>query len=248
MHETVLLEKKGRVGIMTLNRPRVMNSINLKLITDISLALEKLEADRDIRVVVMTGAGRAFSTGHDMAASDEEISRLIDFNNGRLTDFEKPLIAAVHGHVLGYGLQLALMCDIIVASDNVVMGFTGPLVGAVDPGSIMLLPAMVGRNKASELLFTCEQFDANEAHRIGLVNKVVPREELMSVVLDMAAKIARMSPQSIKYTKRALKWGISGTAHDYFIRATLRHTFLSDDYHEAVKAFKEKREPEFKEG
>ena len=87
MHETVLLEKKGRVGIMTLNRPRVMNSINLKLITDISLALEKLEADRDIRVVVMTGAGRAFSTGHDMAASDEEISRLIDFNNGRLTDF-----------------------------------------------------------------------------------------------------------------------------------------------------------------
>jgi len=247
MHETVLLDKKGRVGIMTLNRPRVMNSINLKLITDISRALEELEADRDIRVAVMTGAGRAFSTGHDMAASDEEIAKLIAFNDGKLVDFEKPLIAAVHGHVLGYGLQVALMCDIIIASDNAVMGFTGPFVGAIDPGSVLLLPAIVGWKKASELLFTCERFDANEAHRIGLINKVVGHKELMSAALDMAGKIARMSPQSIKYTKRALKWDMYGTARDYFIRATLRHTFPSDNYHEAVKAFNEKREPEFKE-
>jgi len=223
-----------------------MNSINLKLITEISQALEELEADKEVRVVILTGAGRAFSTGHDMAASDAEISDLITFNEGKLSSFEKPLIAAIHGHILGYGLQLALMCDIIIASENAVMGFTGPLVGAIDPGSIMMLPGMVGRNKASELLFTCEQIDANEACRIGLVNRVVPHEQLMSVALEMAEKITKMGPQSIKYTKRALKWGLSGTALDYFIRATLRHLFLSDNYHEAVKAFQKRREPEFK--
>ena len=246
MYQTVLVEKKNRIGIVTFNRPKVMNSINLKLITEISQALEDLEADKEVRVVILTGAGRAFSTGHDMAASDAEISDLITFNEGKLSSFEKPLIAAIHGHILGYGLQLALMCDIIIASENAIMGFTGPLVGAIDPGSIMMLPGMVGRNKASELLFTCERIDANEAYRIGLVNRVVPREQLMSVALEMAEKIAKMGPQSIKYTKRALKWGLSGTALDYFIRATLRHLFLSDNYHEAVKAFQERREPEFK--
>jgi enoyl-CoA hydratase/carnithine racemase len=246
MYQTVLVEKKNRIGIVTFNRPRVMNSINLKLITEISQALEELEADKEVRVVILTGAGRAFSTGHDMAASDSEISELITFNEGKLASFEKPLIAAIHGHILGYGLQLALMCDIIIASDNAVMGFTGPLVGAIDPGSILLLPGMVGRNKASELLFTCEQIDAKEAYRIGLVNKVVPHKQLMPTALEMAEKIAKMGPQSIRYTKRALNWGLSNTGLYSFIRATLRHLFLSDNYHEAVKAFQEKREPEFK--
>ena len=247
MYETVLVEKKKRIGIVTLNRPRVMNSINLKLITEISRALEELEADKEIRVVILNGAGRAFSTGHDMTASDPEISELIDFNEGKLASFEKPLIAAVHGHILGYGLQLALMCDIIIASDNTVMGFTGSMVGAIEPGTVMLLPGMVGRNKASELLFTCERFDANEAYRIGLVNKMVPHQQLMPAALEMAEKIAKMSPQSLKYTKRVLKWGLSDTALSDFVRATLRHLFFSDDYREAVKAFQEKREPEFKE-
>ena len=247
MYQTVLVEKKNRIGIVTFNRPEVMNSINLKLITEISQALEELGVDKEVRVAILTGAGRAFSTGHDMSASDAEISDLITFNEGKLASFEKPLIAAIHGHILGYGLQLALMCDIIIASDNAVMGFTGPLVGAIDPDSILLLPGMVGRNKASEMLFTCEQIDAEEAYRIGLVNKVVPHKQLMPAALEMAEKIAKMGPQSIRYTKRALKWGLSDTGRYGFIRATLRHLFLSDNYHEAVKAFQEKREPEFKE-
>ncbi len=246
MYRTVLVEKKDRIGIITFNRPRVMNSINLKLITEISQALEELETDRELLVVILTGAGRAFSTGHDMAASDPEISDLITFNEGKLVNFEKPLIAAIHGHALGYGLQLAIMCDIIIAADNTVLGFTGPLVGAIDPGSIRLLPGMVGRNKANELLFTCERIDANEAYRIGLVNKVVPPKQLMPAALEMAERIAGMGPQSIKYTKHALKWGLYGTALNDFIQATLRELFSSKDYHEAVKAFREKREPDFK--
>jgi enoyl-CoA hydratase/carnithine racemase len=246
MYQTVLVDRKDRIGIVTFNRPRVMNSINLRMITEVSQALEELEADREIRVAILTGAGRAFSTGHDMMASDAEISELISFNEGKLASFQKPLIAAIHGHILGYGLQLALMCDIIIASDNAIMGFTGPLVGAIDPGSILLLPGMVGMNKASELLFTCEQIDADEAYRIGLVNKVVPHKQLMPAALEMAGKIARMAPQSIRYTKHALKWGLSHTGRYDFVRATLRHLFSSDNYHEAVNAFKEKRQPEFR--
>lgn len=245
MYQTVLVERKDRIGILTFNRPRVMNSINLKLITEISRALEELEADRAVRVVILTGAGRAFSTGHDMSASDAEISKLIAFNDGKMTNFEKPLIAAIHGHTLGYGLQLALMCDIIIAAEDTVLGCTGPLVGAVDPGTILLLPGIVGRNKAGEMLFTGERIDANEAYRIGLVNKVVPQKQLMPAALEMAGKIARMGPQSIRYTKRALWWGLYQTAHYEYIRATLRHLFPSDNYHEAVNAFQERREPVF---
>jgi len=247
MYQTVLVEKKNRTGIVTFNRPKVMNSIDFTLIREISEAVGELEDDKQVRVVVLNGAGRAFSTGHDMAASDEEIGKLINFSEGRLATCEKPLIAAIHGHTLGYGLQLALMCDIIIAAENTVMGFTGPLVGAIDPGSILLLPGMVGRNRASELLFTCERFGADEAHRMGMVNKVVTQEQLMPVALEMAERIARMSPLSIKYTKHALKWGLINTPHYDYIRATLRHLFLSDDYHEAVKAFKGKREPVFED-
>ena len=121
-----------------------------------------------------------------MVASSSEISALVEFSDGKLVDFEKPIIAAIHGHALGYGLQLALMCDIIIASDNTVLGFTGPLVGAIEPGSVLLLPGMVGRNRASELLFTCEQIDAEEAYRIGLVNRVVPLEQMMPTARERA--------------------------------------------------------------
>jgi len=246
MYHTILVEKKHRVGVLTFNRPKVMNAINLRLIKEVSRALEEFDADDEVRVVVMTGAGRAFSTGHDMVASSSEISALVEFNDGKLVDFEKPIIAAIHGHALGYGLQLALMCDIIIASDNTVLGFTGPLVGAIEPGSVLLLPGMVGRNRASELLFTCEQIDAEEAYRIGLVNRVVPLEQLMPTALEMAEKIAKMAPLSLRDTKRALKWGIFNGAVNSFVRESLGFLFASEDHQEAVRAFKEKREPDFK--
>lgn len=246
MYNTVLLEKKQNVGILTLHRPRVWNAISLELIKEISRGLAELEADPEVRVVVMTGAGKSFSTGHDMAASDAEIKELIDFNEGALNTFEKPLISAIHGLVLGYGLQLALTADIIIAADNTTLRFTGPTVGSVDPGSILLLPAMVGLNRASELLFTCERINAEEAYRIGMVNKVVPHKELMPAALEMAGKITRMAPLSLKYTKRALRWGLlTGPVND-FVRAALYYTFASEDYHEAVRAFQAKQEPVFR--
>ena len=246
MYQNVLVEKKRRVAVLTFNRPEVMNAINLGLIKDVSRALEELEADGEVRVVIMTGAGRAFSTGHDMAASNPEITELINFSEGKLLSFGKPIIAAIHGHVLGYGLQLALACDIIIAADNTVLGTTGPLVGALDPGSILLLPGMVGRNKASELLLTCERIGADEALRIGMVNKVVPYEQLMPAVLAMAEKIAGMAPRSIEYTRHALRWGLFAGELNDFVREGLRLLFASEDYQEAVRAFKEKREPDFK--
>ena len=246
MYQNILVEKKHRIAVLTFNRPEVMNAINLGLIKEVSRVLEELEADDEVRVVIMTGAGRAFSTGHDMAASGSEISELMSFNEGKLLSFEKPIIAAIHGYVLGYGLQLALTCDIIIASDNTVLGFTGPLVGALEPGSILLLPAMVGRNKASELLFTCEQIDADEAFRIGMVNKVVPHEQLMPAAWEMAGKIAKMAPLSIKYTRRALRWGLFDSEVNSFVREGLSFLFATEDHQEAVRAFREKREPVFK--
>lgn len=246
MYKTVLVEKKQDIAILTLHRPRVWNAINPELIKEISQALTALEADGEVKVVIMTGAGRSFSTGHDMSASDAEIKELIDFNEGKLNTFAKPLISAIHGLVLGYGLQLALTADIIIAADNTTFRFTGPTVGSIDPGSILLLPAMVGLNKASELLFTCERIDANEAYRIGLVNKIVPHQELMPAALEMAGKISKMAPLALKYTKRALRWGLLNGPVNDFVRAALYYTFASEDYQEAVTAFKAKREPVFR--
>jgi len=126
---------------------------------------------------------------------------------------DKPTIAAVHGYTLGDAMQQALLCDIMIASENAVLGFIGPKVGGLCYGSFTVLPAVVGRQKANELLFTCEQISAQEAYRIGLVNKVVPHEELMSASIEMAKKIARWPVVSIKYTKRAMRMALANEAH-----------------------------------
>jgi len=246
MLENVIIEKRGKVGILTLNRPHRLNALNYKLIHDISDGLIELDDDKTVQVVIMNGAGRAFSTGHDMTASMDDICSLIDFNEGRLQRFKKPLIAAVHGMTFGYGFQLALTCDFIIAADNTQFKLTGPTVGAIDPGSILVLPWMIGINKAAELLFTCEPFDAHEAYEMGIVNHVVAPEALMPTTLAIAEKISKMAPLSLRYTKLGLKAGkLQGPTND-FVRAALRYTFYTSDYQEAVKAFKEKRAPEFK--
>jgi enoyl-CoA hydratase len=130
-----------------------------------------------------------------------------------LFTFDKPTIAAVHGYTLGDAMQHALLCDIIIASENALLGFIGPKVGGLCYGSFTVLPAIVGRHKANELLFTCDQISAEEACRIGLVNKVVPQEELMSSAVEMAEKIAQWPTVSIKYTKRAMRMGLANDTH-----------------------------------
>ena len=213
-YNTILVEKKAPVGIITMNRPEKLNAMNLEMKNEIADALSDLEADDDVKAVILTGAGRAFSSGHD---NDDPLENMPEFASLKeehlLFTLDKPIIAAVHGYTLGDAMQHALLCDIIIASENAVLGFIGPKVGGLCYGSFTVLPAVVGRLKANELLFTCDQISAEEACRIGLVNKVVPQEELMSAALEMAEKIAQWPTVSIKYTKRAMRMALANETH-----------------------------------
>lgn len=213
-YRTILIEKQAPAGIIIMNRPEKLNAMNLEMKREIAEALSDMEADRDIRVVILTGAGKAFSSGHDNNDPPENLPEFVSLKEEELLfNLDKPTIAAIHGYTLGDALQQALLCDLIVASENAVLGFIGPTVGALCYGSFTVLPAVVGRHRANELLLTCEQISAEEGYRIGLVNKVVPREELMSAALDMADKIARWPRNAIKYTKRAMRVSLASNTH-----------------------------------
>ncbi|MBW2346009.1 MAG: enoyl-CoA hydratase/isomerase family protein [Deltaproteobacteria bacterium] len=213
-YNTIIVEKQDPVGIITLNRPEKLNAMNLEMKNEIFDALSEMEVDDDIKAVIMAGAGRAFSSGHD---NDDPVEVMPEFASLKeeelLFNLDKPTIAAVHGYTLGDAMQQALLCDIIIASENTILGFIGPKVGALCYGAFTVLPAIVGRHKANELLFTCDQISAEEGHRIGLVNKVVPHDELMSAAIEMAGKIAQWSPASIKYTKRAMRMTVANDIH-----------------------------------
>ena len=145
-YKTILVEKQNAIGILTLNRPDKLNAINLEMKNELYQALKELEADNDVQVAIMTGAGRGFSSGHDNNSPASELPEFVSLKEEeRLFKFDKPVIAAIHGYTLGDGLQHALLCDIIVAAENAVLGFIGPRVGALCYGSFTVLPAVVGR-------------------------------------------------------------------------------------------------------
>ncbi len=234
-YDTILVEKSNRIAIITLNRPEKLNAINLQMKNELYQSLEEIEADDGIRIVIMTGAGKAFSSGHDNDSSSSELLEFVSLKEEeKLFRLDKPVIAAIHGYTLGDGLQQALLCDMIVASENAVLGFIGPKVGGLCYGSFTVLQAVVGRHIASELLFTCDQISAAEAFRIGLVNKVVPHQELIPTAIAMAEKIKQFSPISIKYTKRALRMALVNQAHETAL-AEGGEAILSDMRSSAVR-------------
>ena len=206
MYKTILVEKKNHLAILSFNRPEKLNAINVQVKREVSQALTELEADDDVRVVIMTGVGRAFSSGYDITAPESELEEFMSLKEEeKLVNLDKPTIAAIHGYALGDGLQQALLCDIRVAADDTVLGFIGPLIGGLCFSAFSILPQVVGRGKASELLFTCSRISGEEAYRIGLVNKVVPREQLMLAAMELAEQIAKVEPLSLKYSKRMLR-------------------------------------------
>jgi enoyl-CoA hydratase len=223
MYKTILVEKKNHLAILSFNRPEKLNAINLQLKREVSQALIELEADDDVRVVIMTGAGRAFSSGYDINAPESELEEFMSLKEEeKLLNLDKPTIAAIQGYALGDGLQQALLCDIRVAADDSVLGFIGPLIGGLCYSSFSILPQMVGRGKASELLFTCSRINAEEAYRIGLVNKVVPREQLMPAAVELAEQIAKVEPLLLKYSKRMLRQDFFSTDYKDRLREGLK--------------------------
>ncbi|MBW1713170.1 MAG: enoyl-CoA hydratase/isomerase family protein [Deltaproteobacteria bacterium] len=210
--ETIIYEKKGQVAIITLNRPKVLNAMNKQLWLDLRESFAAAKEDKEIKVVILTGAGRAFSTGADLKDSkDRTISAYRDYLNHlqeisrMIIRFEKPTIAAVNGYALGSGYELALACDLRLAAEGAKFGSPEAKVSSsVTGGAMRLLPLLVGPAKAKELLFTSEFIDGQEAARIGLANRVVPDEELMPAALALAEKILPNSAFSIRLIKKGL--------------------------------------------
>lgn len=211
-YQCIVYDIVGPVAIITLNRPQVLNAMNRVLWLELADALKQAENDEDIRSLVVTGAGRAFSTGADLKESkDRDLAAYRAYLAGlqettrRILRFEKPIIAAINGYALGSGYELALACDIRIAAEDAQIGSPEARVNSsVTGGAFRLLPQLVGPGKAKELLFTAENISGREAAAIGLVNKAVPADQLMRECMAMAEKIAQNSAFSIKMIKKGL--------------------------------------------
>lgn len=210
--ECILYETKENVAVIKLNRPKVLNAMNKQLWLDFRQALHAARDDAAIKVVVITGEGRAFSTGADLkdskgrsqAAYREYLTYLQEISR-ELIRFPKPTIAAVNGYALGSGYELSLACDIRIASESAQFGSPEARVSSsITGGALRLLQDIVGLGKAKELLFTCEYIDGREAERIRLANKTVPDAQLMAETLAMARKISENSMFSINLIKKGL--------------------------------------------
>ena len=210
--ECILYEKAGQIATIKLNRPQVLNAMNKQLWLDFQAALEDARSDAHIKAVIVTGEGRAFSTGADLKESKTRSSEAyrdylteLQEASRKIIRFEKPTIAAINGFALGSGYELALACDIRIAAEDAQIGSPeARVVSSVTGGAMRLLQDLVGPAKARELLFTAEYIDGKEAERIGLVNKAVPLDRLMDEAQAIAGKIAKNSAFSLKMIKRGL--------------------------------------------
>ncbi len=256
MTGTVLIERDGHLAHLILNRPEVLNAIDNELGEDLRLACERLAAETDVWAIVFRGAGeRAFCSGADLKARRDFTPE--DWAHQRalfrrlfkaLRDVPQPMIAAVHGYALGGGTELALLADMVVASEDAVFGLTEVSLGILPGGGgTQNLPRLIGRQRAKELIFTARRIDAAEGYRLGFVNRVVTRETLLDTAVGLANEIMQNSPFSI----RQVKWAIDRGAdlpfeeglereHEAYMRA-----IASDDRREGIAAFNEKRRPRF---
>jgi len=210
--ECIIYEKGDGIATIKLNRPKVMNAMNKQLWLDFQVALEDAKTDSEIKVLIITGEGRAFSTGADLKDSkDRSLEDYRDYlvelqeASRKIIRFEKPTIAAINGYALGSGYELGLACDIRIAAEDAKIGSPEARVtSSVTGGAMRLVQDLIGPGKAKELLFTAEYIDGKEAERIGLVNRAVPLDRLMDETMEMAKKMAVNSSFSIKMIKRGL--------------------------------------------
>lgn len=255
--EFVLEERRGQVTILTLNRPDVMNSFNFAMLRELKERAEAIQSDSQVRVVIITGAGdKAFCAGADLKEratySEAQVREFIATIRNLFTFIEamnKPVIAAINGVALGGGTELALACDIRIASENVTMGLTETRLAIIPgAGGTQRLPRLIGRGKAKELIFTGRRVDAGEAFQIGLVNKICPGQLLMDECMAMAAVICEAGPIAIQQAKYAINHGLEVDIHTGLAIESNAYwiTIPTEDRTEALAAFREKRKPVFR--
>ncbi len=250
----VLIETRGRVGLLTLNRPKALNALNDALMDELGSALLAFDADPDIGVIVLTGSEKAFAAGADIAAmkdwtyQDVYISDYISRNWETIKQVRKPVIAAVAGYALGGGCELAMMCDFIIASDTAKFGQPEIKLGVIPgAGGTQRLPRAVGKSKAMDQVLTGRMMDAAEAERAGLVSRVVPADRLMEEAMDAATLIGSMSLPSVLAAKEAVNRAFESPLNEglLFERRTFHALFATSDQKEGMNAFIEKRKPKF---
>ncbi len=208
-YNKIILEKKNGIAKITLNKPQSLNAVDEELLSELVAALDDIEKDTSVNVVILTGAGRAFSAGRDLKGVLEGREWAGGARYRALEDLSKPVIAAVNGHCFTGSFELAMCADIIIASENAVFGDTHARFGITPGGGqTQRLPRQIGAKKAKELLFTCDTISASEAERIGIVNKVVPPEKLEEAATEMAEKILKNIPAAVRTIKSLVNRGM----------------------------------------
>lgn len=260
-YEGVKLEQDDGIAIITLNRPEKFNAFTMKmLIVEFPKLFRELQEDDNVRVVIITGAGKAFCSGSDLTAYDS-----VDQFNSQITrherlqpigafilqlyNLEKPVLAAVNGMAAGAGASIALLSDIRIASENARFNLSFLSIGAVpDCAAAFILPRLIGAGKTYELIYTGDIIDAREAERIGLVNKVVPHEKLLEETVALAKRLTKAPPLSLAQAKRVIQNGFINNLEQQLYFETYAQNFVlgTEDVTEGARAFIEKRQPNFK--
>ena len=252
-YETILVERDGRVGVITLNRPNALNALNSQVMDDVTTAAAEFDSDPGIGAIVITGSAKAFAAGADI----KEMSSLAfsDVFDGdffapwaKLAAVRTPTIAAVAGHALGGGCELAMMCDVLIAADTAKFGQPEIKLGVLPGmGGSQRLTRAIGKAKAMDLILTGRTIDAAEAERSGLVSRVVPADDLLTEAKTVATTISQMSRSASRMAKEAVNRAYESTLAEGLLyeRRLFHSAFATDDQSEGMAAFIEKRPPNF---
>ncbi len=254
-YTNILVETRGSVGLITLNRPQALNALCDALVRELGQALDAFEKDDAIGAVVITGSAKAFAAGADIkemagrSFADVYLKDFITDGWERISTCRKPIVAAVAGFALGGGCEVAMMCDTVIAADTARFGQPEITLGVI-PGSggTQRLTRFVGKAKAMDMVLTGRMMDAAEAERSGLVSRVVPSDQLIEEAVKIAAKIAEMSRPAVLMAKEAVNRAFETTLAEgvHFERRLFHSLFATEDQKEGMAAFVEKRKPRFK--
>jgi 2-ketocyclohexanecarboxyl-CoA hydrolase len=253
-YQDLIVTSEGGVATVAINRPEVLNAMRAETVEELIRAIDEAGWDKSIGVIVLTGTGKAFCTGGDQSAHEGKyngrgtIGMPIEALQSLIRDVPKPVIARVHGYAIGGGNVLATICDLTIASESAVFGQVGPKVGSVDPGfGTAYLARVVGEKKAREIWYLCRRYTAKEALAMGLVNTVVPDDQLDAEVAKWCAEILERSPSAIAIAKRSFNADTESIrALSWMGMQTLSFYYDTEESREGVRAFLEKRKPEFR--